>query len=115
MMRRESVSTLKLANKFEIFDSIFNIKKHFQNGLSGRELFTFNPDLIGDDDEEANDVERERDAENQVSHFLFLKKKRKIIAYINKIITFIRFLLMILFFFEIKLFNTYLGRRNKGV
>lgn len=42
-----------------------NFKFGKQNGLSGRELFTFNPDLIGDDDEEANDIERERDTENQ--------------------------------------------------
>lgn len=42
-------------------------------GLSGRELFTFNPDLVAEDDAEANDVAYERepdDEENTVSRLL---------------------------------------------
>jgi len=32
-----------------------NYKTGKQLGLSGRDLFTFNPDLVGDDDDEADD------------------------------------------------------------
>ncbi|KAI1721584.1 DRG family regulatory protein, tma46 domain-containing protein [Ditylenchus destructor] len=52
-----------------------NFKSGKQIGLSGRDLFTFNPELMGDDDEEANDdIPYERDpadgeAEDDVKAF----------------------------------------------
>lgn len=41
-------------------------------GVSGRDLFTFNPDLIAGDDDEADDVtyEREKDEDEEVSRLL---------------------------------------------
>lgn len=49
-------------------------KSGHQSGLSGRDLFTFNPDLITQDDEEADDTRyiAERD-ENEV-------KKNKVVC-----------------------------------
>uniref|UniRef100_A0A915EJ56 C3H1-type domain-containing protein n=1 Tax=Ditylenchus dipsaci TaxID=166011 RepID=A0A915EJ56_9BILA len=38
-----------------------NFKSGKQAGLSGRDLFTYNPDLVGDDDDEANDAQYERE------------------------------------------------------
>uniref|UniRef100_A0A914XD30 C3H1-type domain-containing protein n=1 Tax=Plectus sambesii TaxID=2011161 RepID=A0A914XD30_9BILA len=40
-----------------------NYKTGKQNGLSGRDLFTFNPDMVGEDDDDADDLryEPERD------------------------------------------------------
>jgi len=51
-----------------------NFKSGKQAGLSGRDLFTYNPELVGEDDEEANDVQYERDpadgeAEDEVKAF----------------------------------------------
>uniref|UniRef100_A0A914DHE8 C3H1-type domain-containing protein n=1 Tax=Acrobeloides nanus TaxID=290746 RepID=A0A914DHE8_9BILA len=40
-----------------------NYKLGRQLGLSGRELFTFNPDLVAEDDEEAGDVEYEKETD----------------------------------------------------
>ena len=41
-----------------------NFKHGRQVGLSGKDLFTFNPDLFGgEDDEEANDIEYEKEPE----------------------------------------------------
>lgn len=37
------------------FKIYFYIIFYIQLGLSGRDLFTFNPDLVRDDDDEAND------------------------------------------------------------
>ncbi|KAH7727810.1 zinc finger protein [Aphelenchoides avenae] len=44
-----------------------NFRSGKQLGLSGRELFTFNPELMAEDDAEANDIayEPEQDGENQ--------------------------------------------------
>lgn len=40
-------------------------KLGFQNGLTGRDLFTFNPDLVGNDDEDAqNDIDYRHRAED---------------------------------------------------
>ena len=44
-----------------------DFKLGFMNGLTGRDIFTFNPDLIANDDDEANndiDYYRRDDAEN---------------------------------------------------
>lgn len=35
-------------------------------GLSGRDLFTFNPDMVGDDDDEADDGGYEKDENAEV-------------------------------------------------
>jgi len=40
-----------------------NFKSGKQNGLSGRDLFTFNPEMLANDDDEADDVAYERDNE----------------------------------------------------
>lgn len=38
--------------------------------ISGREMFEFNPDLVGEDDDEATEgvIERERDSDDEVKH-----------------------------------------------
>jgi hypothetical protein len=49
-----------------------NLKIGKQGGMSGRDLFTYNPDLVGDDDEEAggDDIEREpEDQEDDIKAF----------------------------------------------
>lgn len=42
-----------------------NYKLGLHQGLSGRDLFTFNPDLVGDDDEGADDTSFKRDEDEE--------------------------------------------------
>lgn len=53
-------------NEMNTLDNKLNIE--FQ--ISGREMFEFNPDLVGEDDDEAAEgvIERERDSDDEVKH-----------------------------------------------
>ncbi|XP_038072166.1 zinc finger CCCH domain-containing protein 15-like [Patiria miniata] len=61
----------KLTEKKALLDSQTNKKKNdFKQGkslgITGRELFAFNPDLIGDDDDEAaDDIQYKRDSDDE--------------------------------------------------
>jgi hypothetical protein len=41
--------------------------------ISGREMFEFNPDLVGEDDDEATDgvIERETYSDDEVCHIIY--------------------------------------------
>lgn len=58
--------SIPLHNQMNTLDNELN--NEFQ--ISGREMFEFNPDLVGEDDDEATEgvIERERDSDDEVKH-----------------------------------------------